>query len=87
MLCDLFLTRIAYLERTHAMRLEAIPARAAKAIRHSRQRYALALARADHAETPKAKRKAERRAAAARRSQVQDMRALESFDAWDMDPA
>lgn len=81
MLCALFVNRLAYLERTRPMALHDL----ARSATRARKRYALSVASLAHAETPKAQKRAERRARAARRSLLEAARAADALE--DFTPA
>lgn len=81
MLCTVFASRLAHLEREQPMRL----ANTARALRNARKQLALSAAHYAAAETDKAQRKAMRRTKAARRAFVSAQREAEAWD--DFSPA
>lgn len=78
MLCALFSSRLAYLERNNAMRLHDLN----HAVTRARKRAALAAIAYAQGETPKAKRRAERRSKAAFRAQREAERAASDWADW-----
>lgn len=79
MLCTLFASRLAHLEREHPMRLLSDVTRSA---RRARKAYALAATHYADAETDKAQRRAARRTKAARRALLETARAADAMDDW-----
>ena len=76
MLCALFVNRLAYLERTRPMALHDL----ARSATRARKRYAMSVVALAQSDTPKAKRRAERRSKAARRSLLEAARCADFLD-------